>query len=246
MKIRLQFFLSALAVFASYGVAHASEENCEVLKSFFSETRPKDTQFTNAIKNLDLLIQKNDYCAKNLLGRVYYEGLNFTKDDSKAYAIFFDLSERNYPPTLFNLAFLLSKQKAADPEVTLTLLQGLVVNYTGHSENGHIARKARDLGRDYISNLEEARREAFQIEFEDVVKQATINSAVRIREKTDQRNENNDSLMGILALGSFTSSLSSRVKALAKPTNTVIYNSVQPQRYFAYPMGGNYLYLVPQ
>ena len=49
MKMRLQILLSALAVFASYGVAHASEENCEVLKGFFSETRPKDANFSNAI-----------------------------------------------------------------------------------------------------------------------------------------------------------------------------------------------------
>jgi hypothetical protein len=244
--MRLQFFLSVLAVFASYGVAHASEGNCEVLKNFFTETRPKDAQFTNAIKNLDLLIQKNDYCAKNLLGRVYYEGLNFAKDDSKAYAIFFDLSERNYPAAQFNLAFLLSKHKGSDPEVTLTLLQGLVVNYTGHSENGHVARKARDLGREYISNLDPEVREAFHAEFEEVVKQATITSAIKIREKTDQRNENNDSLMSILALGSAASSLASRAKALPKPSNPIIYNSVQPQRYFAYPMGGGYLYLIPQ
>lgn len=241
------FFL----LFAAFSLsAFANEADCQSMKEYLVVKRENKTELNSKFIELEKRVKDNEQCAKNLLGRLYFEGVNVDKDFDRAHAIFFELANSAYPPAQFNLAFVLSKKTEVEPEVVLNLLQGLIVRYTGLYDYGYIALKARDFGREYLGELSKEKQATLTPPFENLIKEATTNAAVQIRNNTKARNEKEDDIMGMLTIGVYGAAIGSKLgTALNNSRNVRMpaaqFNSIQPRMYSIYPTGGNYLYAIP-
>ena len=140
MRIVFIVFYFVLALTAS-----AKEPDCQSLKRFFSSQVENKDKLNRKFTELNRRVKNDHACAKNLLGRIYFEGKNINRDVERAHAIFFELAE-SIPTSSIHLAFVLSKNPEIEPEVVLSLLRALIIRYTGSYDYGHIALKARDLG----------------------------------------------------------------------------------------------------
>ena len=251
MRILLLMFYLIVSLNAS-----AKETECQSLKKFFSSQVENKNELNKKFKELNRRVSKNQLCAKNLLGRIYFEGKNVNQDFDRAHAIFFELAEIAYPPAQYNLAFVLSKKPAVEPEVVLSLLQGLIIRYTGLYDYGYIALKARDLGREYLSKLNHDKQEILSQTFENLVRESTTNAAIKIRNNTKQRNQKEDNIMGMLSMGvvamgiygpflsnTLETTLSNSVDN-SNPSNQ--YNTIKPRTYSTFPKENNYLYSIPE
>jgi TPR repeat protein len=230
--------------------AFANEADCQSIKEYFVVKREDKNELKKMLLELDKRVKENEQCAQNLLGRIYFEGINLEKDFDRAHAIFFELSNKAYPPSQFNLAFVLSKKPEVDSEVVLNLLQGLIVRYTGLYDYGYIALKARDFGREYLSELSKDKQASLSPQFESLIRETTTNAAIQIRNNTMARNEKNDDIMGMLAMGVYGAAIGRKIgTALSNSRNVRMpaaqFNTIQPRMYSIYPAGGNYLYAVP-
>jgi len=245
MKI---FILFCFCIFSMN--VFANEADCQSMKEYFVVKRENKDELNRRFMELDRRVKDNEQCAKNLLGRVYFEGVNVEKDIDRAHAIFFDLANTAYPPAQFNLAFVLSKKPEAEPEIILNLLQGLIVRYTGLYDYGYIALKARDFGREYLGELSNDKQVTLSPPFESLVRETTTNAAIQIRNKTIATNERNDNIAAMLSLGMTGAAFGSKLgTSLSNSRNVSVptpqFNAIQPRMYSLYPMGGNYLYAIP-
>jgi len=239
----------------STGQALANEKACTSLKEFFQKKQTADEQLKTAFVELEGQIKADAKCAKNLLGRIYFEGVNAPRDHERAHAIFYDLADKGYPPAQFNLAFVLARKPNVEPEAILALLQGIVLNYTGTSEYGYLALKARDLGREYLQQASQATREKLTAPFETIVREATTSAAVKIRQATIERIQTENMIVGILTIGTYASMAASRAAAIgsaqaasrasAAAAAQTRFITIQPRFYSVYPAGGNFLYMIP-
>jgi len=146
-----RYLIGLIAFLISSTNVNASEAECSRLKSQLAvDTASKKTEILNEI---DTLIKSNEPCAKNLLGRIYFEGILLSKDTEKAHAIFYDLSQQSYPPAFYNLAYLSIRENRALPTEIMPLLHGIMVKYLGDSQWGYLSASARELGWDYLDSL---------------------------------------------------------------------------------------------
>ena len=144
-------YLLATAVFLFYfGAAQAQDGECASLKKAIYSKPNTENKLTRDIQELESLVKEDVKCAKNLLGRMYAEGLYFPVDKDRSYAIFYDLAQKNYPPAQYNLAHTLATQSDAEPELVLTYLQGLIIAYPMNDDYRYLVPKAVDLGRAYL------------------------------------------------------------------------------------------------
>jgi len=230
--------------------AFANEADCQSMKEYFVVKRDDKNELNRRFLELDKRVKDNEQCAKNLLGRLYFEGVNVDKDFDRAHAIFFDLANNAYPPAQFNLAFVLSKKTEVEPEIVLNLLQGLIVRYSGLYDYGYLARKARDFGREYLGELDEDKQVKLTPPFEDLIRESTINAAIQIRNNTRARNEKEDDIMAMLTIGVYAAAIGSKLgTSTSNSRNSSMpatqFNTIKPRMYSVYPMGGNYLYAIP-
>lgn len=142
-----------LSLALTLSIASANESDCAAIKKAISSQSIKQDEKKNIFNELNLLIKNNSSCAKNLLGRIYYEGNIVTKDVDKAHGIFFDLAEKSYPPAMYNLALLSIHERKAKPQDNLKFLHGLMIKYSGDDDWGFISANSRELGFDYLDSL---------------------------------------------------------------------------------------------
>ena len=251
MRIVFIVFYFVLALNAS-----AKEPDCQSLKRFFSSQVENKDKLNRKFTELNRRVKNDHACAKNLLGRIYFEGKNINQDVERAHAIFFELAEKAYPPAQYNLAFVLSKNPEIEPEVVLSLLQALIIRYTGSYDYGHIALKARDLGRVYLSQLNHDKQEIWSQTFENLVRASIIDAATKITNNTKARNRKEDNIMGMLSMGMLaigvygpfiSNTLESKLKfSLDDNSPSKQYDSIKPRAYATSPKESNYLYLIPR
>lgn len=245
--------------------------SCDSLRGeFMAASRPSSAAFSS----LSVLVKEDDLCAKNLVGRLYYEGRHFSKDLERAHSIFYELSERNYPPAQFNLAYKLSNDEEVDPRVVVSLLQGIVVSYVGTNDYGKLASNARELGRQYLEKIAAncgtsdaclkktgyttVDIQLLQNEFENAVKSATHSVALDTVQRSREQKASVDAFVGMLSLGmaaySVGQNLALRASNAANAANAAataqsnalnIANQMRPRWYSVTPVGGNMLYMIP-
>lgn len=197
---------------------------CESLKTAFL----KDSTFKDAdLADLQIGIEGENPCFKNLMGIMLYKGIYFQKDTERAEQIFMDLSNNNYPEAQYNFAITMTKRLDQDPEVITSFLIGLYYKYADDKKNSSLASLSRDLGRKYtesindikesckynkcgtrILSLSEKDMSDIKTNFEDSIKSAEFRVAsARLKLHKDTKDEA-DTLVSILSLGLIAYNLS--------------------------------------
>jgi hypothetical protein len=127
--------------------AFASDGGCDDLRKRYSRVDSTSHEEKHRfISELQQLISEQSLCAKNLLGRLYYEGKIVSQDVDRAHGIFFDLAEKSYPPAMYNLAYLSVKEGRDSTAQLLVFIHGLIVRFSTDSEWVRIAAQSRELG----------------------------------------------------------------------------------------------------
>lgn len=206
MKVSTATFLM-LILFMISMPSHSVESDCVELKKVVNtkEVLTIETK-KEFFEKLNSLIQKKENCAKNLLGRIYFEGLLVPQDKEKAQGIFYDLAENEYPPGFYNLAYFFVTQNKGDPAVNMNLLHGLMIKYSGDVEWGYISANSRELGWDYLRKLEEVSfNKETLLELHEQHKSITeknINElAEAVKNRTKEIKSQSDAIMAVVAIG---------------------------------------------
>jgi hypothetical protein len=137
---------------------------------------------------------------------MYAEGRGVNIDWERAYTIFSDLSNKDYPPAHLNLAIHIVEKPDLELSSYLGFLVGLIAKYGPSPQHADIARGAKEIGlyilRKRIGESEEKEkyRTALQ-EFEFNAGQAQLRSALEIVNKRRAAKERDDTIVGIIALG---------------------------------------------
>lgn len=140
---KIIFLLSFLISFNLFA------KDCDELKKIILSNGYADSD----IKELQIGIEANNECMKNLLGIMLYNGIHFPEDQSRAEKIFYDLSEKNYPEAQFNFALTMTKRTDQDPFNVINLISGIFFKYAEDRKVSHLSSLARDLGRKYTESL---------------------------------------------------------------------------------------------
>lgn len=218
---------------------------CDELKS----GKKDGNEISNYLGVLESEVEKDNICAKNVLGVTLAKGNRLPKDVDRAYAIFYTLAEKNYPPSQLNLGILLTRNSTVfNPAITDYLL-GIFARYYGDKDWGAVAVDARELARNYLeSNKSLSQDFSNQLSaFEDAVRTITHNTASNILKEEADVKERYANIAGMLALGVAASRIASSNLFSTGQTHyfsrPVPFQS--PRLYSIYPMGGNYLWVVP-
>ena len=156
--------------------------------------------------DLNLLIQNDSLCAKNILGKIYYEGRLISKDVDKAHGIFFDLAEKSYPPAMYNLALLSIHERKATPEDNLKFLHGLMIKYSGDDAWGYISSNSRELGFDYLDSLKNTEfikpsdLEVLNRLHADMASRSANHLADRVKNRTAETRKRSDAIAEVLLI----------------------------------------------
>ncbi len=175
------------------------------------------------LDELFLKIDEDDFCAKNILGILHAKGLHVEKDFEKSYAIFHNLSEKNYPPSQLNLALLLAKKEDHSSEALINLLIGIIVKYTDTEYEScgwwtwggpeamcvvgegwaHIAGSARQFAQKYVDELplRTASRATLATRLREANTVSGIQLHTRLVNKLRKQKEAIDGIMSLVALG---------------------------------------------
>jgi hypothetical protein len=239
-----------LFILFSIGSNFVVAETCESLKTFFNaglnveKAQPK-------IDQLERLMGEDDLCAKNLLGQLVFEGVYLPKSSGYAKAIFSDLATKDYPPAMFNLAFVLSKEKDSDPEQVTTILLGVYTKYLTDKTYNKLAYKAADYGRQYIKNLDDPNKLIIERRFEDGISSTTASASNDIHERVRRSNEIVANFGKVLLVSAaiyvgavIGSSLASSGSTTYVQNNVVNYTP-NPSLYQIYSPGGGQFYALP-
>jgi hypothetical protein len=203
-KLIVAFLWFALG---NMGAAHAAESDCDGLRKIVNQKNNLDESSKKAFFfEIDLLIKKDENCAKNLLGRMYFEGYLVPADKQKAHGIFYDLTLKNYPPSFYNLAYFFISENKGEPEINLNLLHGLMIKYSGDPEWGYISANSRELGWDYINQLEKSPSDKRLIEeLKEQHRGVTENNVNQLAEAVKKRTRDvksqSDTIMAVIAIG---------------------------------------------
>ena len=168
-------------------------------------------------------IDEDDFCAKNILGILHAKGLHVEKDFERSYAIFHNLSEKNYPPSQLNLALLLAKKEGHSSETLINLLIGIIVKYNSYTDTGeyescgafsmftcamgeewaHIAGSARQFAQKYVDEL--PLRTASRATLTTRLREANTVSGMQLYTQlatgVREQHETLDGIMSLVALG---------------------------------------------
>jgi hypothetical protein len=231
---------------------NAQDTSCTSLRnSIYSSSSDKEN-LKPYIKELADAVSQKDSCARNLLGRMYAEGHYFAKDDDRAYAIFYELSNVGYAPAQYNLAFTLTQKQDVDPRLVFVYLQGLVLTYSMNEEFRYIVPKSIELGRQFLDKLKDTnntQEPSLRNEFESVIRETSKGVATELSARTKALREKEDMIVGILAAGMLAYKLAPAVgNALSAPSyggGTRFMQLPNPRFYQLYSPGGQGLYAVP-
>lgn len=229
----------------------AGESECLNLKNKIRNQNPPTAgERTLILGEVTRLVSKSEYCAKNILGRMHYEGVHLSKNVDQAHAIFYDLSQQGYPPAMYNLAYLAIKEERESPEEIVNLLHGLMIKYLNDSQWGYIAANARELAGDYIqstTNLVYERKKILQEQHLKLATEATSYLADLVKARTNEVREQSDAIADVLIIGVAAYSIGSRVAAARSARQLQVQQSpFAPRLYTVVPTGApNMLYLIP-
>lgn len=202
--------ITAFCIFAAFlfpSSSYGGESNCDQLKKTINSKEHLNLELKSKFfDNLNSLIQQNENCAKNLLGRIYFEGVLIPQDKEKAQGIFYDLAEKEYPPGFYNLAYFFITENKGDPAVNMDLLHGLMIKYSGDADWGYLSANSRELGWDYLRKLEKTSlNKDLLLELKEQHKNITeknINElAEAVKNRTKEIKGQSDAIMAVLAIG---------------------------------------------
>ena len=186
---------ACLIAYLSLSMAVASAASCDDLRNYFQKPNLENPETKERLVQLRDMVNSDDFCAKNLFGRLEYQGIFVQKDIENAKNIFTDLSNRDYPPAMFNLAYVQSQEKSSNPEITLGLLTGIYATNVDSKEYADLAKKSMEYGRSYIETLPEPPRTRLGQSFESALSAANVAA----REKRVERIRKSDEVtMGFL------------------------------------------------
>jgi hypothetical protein len=237
---RFFFFFVILFSTNSYG------ESCDVIKKSVMQ----DKEYSE--KNIEFLqrgVESDDLCLKNLMGIMLYKGEYFEKDESRAEAIFLDLSEKKYPEATFNTALVLSQKLDQNPNDVISLIIGVYYTYANDEKNSILATSAKNLGKNYVNTLidkikvcdksnlcSRTLREMSDADAEEAKKkfnQAMLNAENNIASErlkfTNQTKEKLDNIMAIFTIGLSAYTLSSGINTNNSYRNNSNFNFINEQ-----------------
>jgi hypothetical protein len=188
-------------------LVHAGEGNCEDLrKKINAGIEISDAEKRKFIDDISGMVNQNLSCAKNLMGRIYYNGFIVAQDKDKAHAIFYDLSKDGYPPSLYNLAYYFISENKGDPSPNMDLLHGLMIKYSGDPVWGYISANARELGWEYLAAIEKTNVDKKLLsdlkEQHKAITEKNINElAEAVKNRTKEVKGQSDAIMAVIAIG---------------------------------------------
>jgi TPR repeat protein len=220
---------------------------CEELKNKFNSLEKNSTNIYQSLQEYERLAQSGDSCAKNIIGRIFYEGVFVSKDRERAKAIFLNLTNSGYPGAMFNLAYALSEDQNPDYTLISNLLLGIYSKYITDKEYSALAVKARDFGYQLFAATSVADFNNQKFDFEQGIAAATIEHGRLINEQRIVQKEREDMFVSLLMLGMAAKSVGAMSsRNLRAPTPN--FSSIPmppPTLYQVTPLGGNMLYLLP-
>lgn len=207
---KMKFSAATLLIFLNFAfpvLSYGGESDCDPLKKIVNSRKDLSAEEKKEFfSKVNFLIQQDENCAKNLLGRIYFEGAMVPQDKEKAQAIFYDLAEKEYPPGFYNLAYFFIAQNKGDPAVNMDLLHGLMIKYSGDVEWGYISANSRELGWDYLRKLEGTSLNAgvllqLQEQHKSIAERNINELAEAVKSRTKEIKDQSDSIMAVLAIG---------------------------------------------
>lgn len=238
----------------------SEERQCEILKERLSKPIENESDRKFNLTQLDIEIKSGSSCAKNLLGRLSYEGTNVPKDADKAYAIFYELSKENYSPAQYNFAFTLSQNREVEPQVVLDYIKGVIAGVADKEDYQYLIPKAVNVGDQYLQNQVDPKKydvKSMTTDFNKFVADHYVQSGNQIIANTKKSRANADAFVGIFSLGLAASMVGSSARAaggLARSGGNPYYVNgtplsaltPSPRFYQMYsPAPGQGLYAVP-
>lgn len=244
-------FAAAAALLLLTTTNSVASSECESLKDLAAKPTLTDVDKTQFLDNLRRLVAADDHCAKNLLGRLTYQGKILPKDIEKAYAIFFDLANKSYPPAMYNLAYFYIEQKTLPPEGILDLLKGIMARFAADPEWGIIAADARELGWEYLNtqllqDRNSPHLRALERSFGEMSNSTVLRAAQEAVETRNSYHAASNVIIGLMALGAAASIANNAMTAQAtsySSTYTIpapsprffsLMNTPQPGVYYLY------------
>jgi TPR repeat protein len=201
--------LSIPVFFSICTAAHAfSDLDCRRLERNIFD--PSNFPSEAAITAIESAATKGDLCARNLSGRMFAEGRGAPSDWERAYTIFSELANSNYPPAQLNLAILISDKSDLDIPAFISYLTGLIVSNWKIPKYAYIAKSARELGMYALqyrinsdSESEDKKILYSQIlrDFEDAVADSAVRTNTEILAKERAGKEREQTILGIIYLG---------------------------------------------
>lgn len=240
LLVLVGFFLSTTDTLAE-GI------DCEQLKALYERASvPNSGLKAEFTESLGEAIRNDEVCAKNLYGRAMFEGVIFEKNALRAYSVFMDLAQREYPPAMYNIALMSIKERMNSPEVVLSILHGIIVKYTADEDWGYLAADARELGWDFLRELRADGRENFDALYSrhsDVSSMGVRQTTVLMAQLKQSADRVANVFMAILLLGAMANSYNAA--SLYAPPPNIPVMPYQPQFYTLHAVGPNYLYVIP-
>mgnify|MGYP002152378157 CR=1 FL=1 len=184
-------------------------------------------------------IAANDLCAKNLLGRLYYTGQLLGQDQKKAQLIFRDVSEQGFPPGLYNLAYVETRNPDAEKLILISLIGGIMIKYLGDDSWGSVSAKARELGFDYCTKIIKSSSSVGEksacTEFMKNARLGAIHLANQVHATSESYRSAGQTIMAVISLGMAVSAISS-IPPTPSTTTWLPSTALNPD---------NTLYLIP-
>jgi hypothetical protein len=236
-------------VFAAFFYANFSfADDCEVMKSDATKLNKSSLHLKTSIAQIETAALNGNSCAKNIIGRFFYEGRIIEKDRNRAKAIFADLTNSGYAPSSFNLAFALSEDDAPNLELISNLLIGIYSTYITDKANSELASKARDFGYDYFASLKSEDGLKIKAQFEESIKFANLDGGATLRRQRAEMKQREEEIVSILMIGMAIKSASNMArasKAARSAPQFIQPTPMAPTLYHVTPLGGNMLYMMP-
>lgn len=246
MTLALSKTITFFSMVAFCAAAAANTENCDDLRAKYLSS----PIYQNDLRQLQSLVELDNHCAKNILGTMYARGLNIQKDFLRAYSIFYDLAQRDYPPSQFNLAVVLASRDDHDPETLLNYLVGLTVKYMRSKDWGSIGTAARDYGRKYLDDRLKTspnNKDLLKLsdEFEEKLRIGMKEIHAGFQAKIYEQKQFEDTVVSILAIGMIAHKAASLKSASSTPSFASPMPPALPRFYHLTPLGGNMVYAFP-
>jgi len=242
--------LFAILLFNTSDVYAWGEESCASVKKRLTTEHQTGTGKRDILRDVDNLIRQNEPCAKNILGRIYYDGIYLPQDKEKARAIFYDLAQQRYPPATFNLAYFAIKERQETPMAIIGLLHGLMLQYLGDREWGYISASSRDLVWGYLDELSAVKFDPTELDIlrdqhRILAANSTHQLAEAVKARTADLRTQSDAIMGLITLGLAANAIS-RSGGISRPFPLPTTTGFSPRLYTVVPTGSpNVLYLIP-